>query len=384
MINKDRLMTHYLEMIKINSVSGNEQQLADYLSAKFSALGLTVHTRYYSKADGSDDSKSPSIYATLPGSAPGPSLLLIGHLDTVAPTKGWKTDPFEPNIDGDKVYGLGSMDMKGGIAAILETVQTLLESGESLRGDLTVAFVADEEVNSRGTYQLLQEGLKADMAIMAECRFKEMAVGFRGRYSIKVSVSGTAAHASHYPSVGENALIHAANLTLGIERLSTLVHPELGAGTWCVRHIEGGTPRTLSVPDHCTLFVDRYVVPGEDFESCKAQILDLAKELGLDGKVEVELYPRTTPYMEAFAVPADHLLVQTVLTKYRDIVGGDLPLAYDKSVCDSNFLVTLGGIPTVTFGPSGENMHGANEVGYLSQIQQATEIYLSVVREILG
>lgn len=378
MINYDRLISHYLEMIRINSVSGKEKELADYLTEKLAGLGLDVQKSYFGEA------QSPSLYTTIQGAASGPSLLLIGHLDTVAPARDWRTDPFEPVIDGNKVYGLGSMDMKGGIAAVLETVQALLENKTLLKGNLLVAFVADEELNSRGTYQLLQEGLKADMAIMAECRFQEMAVGFRGRYSLKVSVLGKAAHASKYPAVGDNAVRHAAKLAVGIENLPTLIHPELGAGTWCVRHIEGGTRQTLSVPDYCEIFVDRYVVPGEDSAMCKQQILDLAEEYGLSGKIAVDLYPRTTPYMEAFALPHDHVLVQTLQKSYRNIVGRKLPLAYDKSVCDSNFLVTVGGIPTVTFGPSGENMHGANEYGYLSQIKQAAQIYLSVVREILG
>jgi succinyl-diaminopimelate desuccinylase len=378
MFNKDRLLQNYLDMIKINSVTGSEQTLASYISKKLEDMGIRVEWSYY------NDEKSPCIYGRLKGQGEGPTLLLIGHMDTVEVTRGWNTNPFEPVVEGDKVYGLGACDMKGGLSAILETVNTIIDQNIILKGDILVAFVSDEEVLSRGTYKLLQEGLTADMAIMAECRFKEAAIGFRGRYGINVTVYGKSAHASKYPFVGENAVINASKLAIAIESLSTVIDPVLGEGTWCVRHIEGGIKNTLSVPDKCELFVDRYVVPGENFETCKAQIIEAAREIGLEGKVEVELMPRQSPFMEAFVVDRNNPLVVTLQDKYQEITGGELPLAYDKSVCDSNYLVTLGDIPTVTFGPSGENMHGANECGYISQIEASTQIYIKTAIEILG
>ena len=116
-----------------------------------------------------------------------------------------------------------------------------------------------------------------------------------------MTVHGQTAHASHYPEVGENALISGGRLAAAIEALPTLQHPHLKHGTWCVRYMEGGNPGTLVVPEKCYLFVDRYVVPGETDEICIAQIMEAAEQLG---------------------------------------------------------------IPVVTFGPSGGNMHGDNEYGY--------------------
>lgn len=86
---------------------------------------------------------------------------------------------------------------------------------------------------------------------------------------------------SHYPEVGENALISGGRLAAAIEALPTLQHPHLNHGTWCVRYMEGGNPGTLVVPEKCYLFVDRHVVPGETDEICIAQILGAAEELGL-------------------------------------------------------------------------------------------------------
>lgn len=376
MLNYERLIKTYLDLIRINSISGNERDLATFIADKLTKIGLGVQWHH-------KDNIGPSIYAELKGKNQGPTLLMIGHMDTVDIMNGWNTDPFNPTIDGDKVYGLGACDMKGGIAAILENIESIVEDNIELGGTIAVAFVSDEELLSRGTYQLLDSGLKADMAIMAECRFHEAAIGFRGRYSIDVTVSGKTGHASKYPYVGESAIINASKLAIEIEKLPTLVHPEMGEGTWCIRHIEGGIKSTLNVPDTCKIFVDRYTTPEETYEICKVQILEAAKKLGLDGKVKVELVPRELPYMEAFEISKDHPLVRTLQDKFKKVTNKDLTLGYDKSVCDSNLLVRLGNIPTITFGPSGENMHQANEYGYLSQVKASCQIYFETIKSML-
>ncbi|MGB9839064.1 M20/M25/M40 family metallo-hydrolase [Thermovenabulum sp.] len=162
-----------------------------------------------------------------------------------------------------------------------------------------------------------------------------------------------------------------------------MIHPRLGSGSWCIRHINGGIKTTLNVPDKCELFIDRFVVPGEDYEFCSRQIMELANELGIEKKVKVFLIPRETPYMEPFVIPEDHILVKIIREKYKEVVGKDLPIGYDKSVCDSNYLYRLGNIPTVTFGPGGENMHSPNECGYISQIIACTQIYLETINELM-
>lgn len=153
-----------------------------------------------------------------------------------------------------------------------------------------------------------------------------------------MTVHGQTAHASHYPEVGENALISGGRLAAAIEALPTLQHPHLKHGTWCVRYMEGGNPGTLVVPEKCYLFVDRYVVPGETDEICIAQIMEAAEQLGLSGKVDVRLKPRKSPYMQSFAVEEDHPLVKILQEEFHSVTGKDLPCAYDTSVCDSNIL----------------------------------------------
>ena len=256
---------------------------------------------------------------------------------------------------------------------------------DEINGKILACFVADEEGLSKGTYQLVAEDvIHADYAIMGECRYDNVAVGFRGRYSFEVTVHGQTAHASHYPEVGENALISGGCLAAAIEALPTLQHPHLKHGTWCVRYMEGGNPGTLVVPEKCYLFVDRYVVPGETDEICIAQIMEAAEQLGLSGKVDVRLKPRKSPYMQSFAVEEDHPLVKILQEEFHSVTGKDLPCAYDASVCDSNILAVSLGIPVVTFGPSGGNMHGDNEYGYAWQVKNCGEVYRRTVARLLS
>lgn len=377
----EKIIQRWYDMIRINSVNGREVDMADYVAGELRAMGLEPHYSYF--PEDREAKERPSVWTVLDSGRPGRTLMLIGHIDTVAVTDGWDTDPFTPTeIDG-KVYGRGAMDMKGGLAAILETLEYYTQHTGEISGRIMACFVSDEEGLSKGTYQLVEEGLGADYAIMAECRYDNVAIGFRGRYSFEVTVHGTAAHASHYPAVGENALISGGRLAAAIEALPTLTHPDLKHGTWCVRYMEGGNAGTLVVPDSCYIFVDRYVVPGENDETCIRQILDAAESLGLAGKVDVRLKPRSSPYMQSFALAEDHPLVEILQAKFREVTGGELPVAYDPSVCDSNILAVSLGIPTVTFGPSGGNMHADNEYGYAWQVRNCAEIYRRTAAELL-
>lgn len=378
----EKIFERWYDLININSISGHEVDAANYCVKVLESFGLTVHYSYFPE----DTAKErPSIWTVLDSGKPGKTMLLIGHIDTVGVNlANWKTDPFHAvEIDG-KVYGRGSMDMKGGVSAILSTVEYFSQHKDKFSGKILVCLVADEEGLSKGTYQLVAEDcVHADYAIMAECRYDNVAVGFRGRFSFEITVKGKAGHASRYPEVGENALVSAGRLAAAIEALPTLTHPKLKHGTWCVRYLCGGNQNALVVPDSCYMFVDRYVVPGEDEELCIRQMQEAADKIGLGNKVDIRLKPRNSPYMKSFAIEEDHELVTALRQSFTDITGENLPIDYDPSVCDSNIVAVSLGIPVVTFGPSGGNMHGDNEYGYPYQVKNCCEIYKETIRKLL-
>lgn len=278
--------------------------------------------------------KKPTIPTFIAGIAAGAVMAMLCQGVSLHDILTVMYSGFSADTGSDVV---NSMLNRGGFTSMLSTIGLLIAAGLS-----------------KGTYQLVAEDvIHAGYAIMGECRYDNVAVGFRGRYSFEVTVHGQTAHASHYPEVGENALISGGRLAAAIEALPTLQHPHLKHGTWCVRYMEGGNPGTLVVPEKCCLFVDRCVVPGETDEICIAQIMEAAEQLGLSGKVDVRLKPRKSPYMQSFAVEEDHPLVKILQEEFHSVTGKDLPCAYDASVCDSNILAVSLGIPVVTFDPSG-------------------------------
>ena len=214
----EKIIQRWYDMIRINSVNGHEVDLADYVAKELRAMGLEPRYSYF--PEDREAKVRPSVWTVLDSGKPGKTVMLIGHIDTVAVANGWNTDPFTPTEDGDKVHGLGAMDMKGGLAAILDTLEYYSQHKEAFNGRIEACFVSDEEGLSKGTYQLVEEGIGADYAIMAECRYDNVAIGFRGRFSFEVTVHGVAAHASYYPAVGENALITGGKLAAAIEALA--------------------------------------------------------------------------------------------------------------------------------------------------------------------
>ncbi|MDL2264105.1 M20/M25/M40 family metallo-hydrolase [Synergistaceae bacterium OttesenSCG-928-I11] len=380
-IDETRLKSVYHDLIRIESISGHERRVGEYIAQQIRGFGLEPRFVYFD-----DDRARPSIYTRFGDPSNGRSLLLIGHTDTVGINSPWDTDPFEPVEVGDRTYGRGAMDMKGGIAAILETVAFFCKNPHTLSGEIIAAFVADEEVLSQGSFALLREDIHPDMAIMAECRFDNVAAGFRGRYSIEVKVQGESAHSSHYPEKGENAIASAARLILALEGLEEgemLRHPKLGIGSWCAKYVEGGIRNALTVPDQCSIIFDRFFVKGETFATMEQQVRRVAAKLGIEKKIAVKKAERKLPYMEPFAIDEAHPIISVLREKYREITGKELDINYDPSVIDSNILVNEAGIPTATFGPSGGNMHGANEYGYFQQVAQCAHIYIETAKELL-
>lgn len=370
----------YHNLIRIDSTNGNEKKIIDYIAGALRYLDL--ESKYiYHKSD--IHKQRPSIYTRIKGNKPGKAFMLIGHVDTVEVGPGWRTDPFEPVVKGNKTYGLGSMDMKGGIASIIKTLEFFAKNRDLFSGEIIGAFVADEEYASKGTFSLIEEDLNIDMAIMAEGR-QDLAVGFRGRYSIDISVSGVAKHSQFYPNHGDSAIIKANKLGLTIEDIESREHPKLGKGTYMVKHINGGHKNTLTVPETCNLIIEKFFVVGEDFESIRDEIYMAADSLGFKNDIEVNLRTKETEYMEPFFVDEDHLLVSIMKNEYRNITGNEAEVTYDRSVCDSNIIAKYWGIPVITFGPSGEGLHGANEFGYHEEIETCRDIYINTIKRLMN
>src|ERR687892_1877553 len=148
-------------LIRIPSFKTEETPVAQFLADFFRARGYHVDLQEI------EPGRFQTI-AILKGTGGGASLMLNGHIDINALTMRWKRDPWTPTVEGDRLYGHGIQNMKGGLTSIIMAAEAVRRSGIPLRGDLVVACVAGGEQGGEGAHALMQSGLRTDMAVVAE------------------------------------------------------------------------------------------------------------------------------------------------------------------------------------------------------------------------
>jgi acetylornithine deacetylase/succinyl-diaminopimelate desuccinylase-like protein len=300
----------------------------------------------------------PSFLVHTRGRGGGRTLLLCGHLDTVG-VEGMSA-PFEPRLDGDRLRGRGSYDMKAGVAAAFVACREA--AARDLAGDVLVAAVADEEHASIGVQEALRslDG-EPDAAIVTEPTEMEIAIAHRGFAWLEIEVAGRAAHGSR-PHLGIDAIVKAGPVLTALggldERLGERRHPLLGRGSVHASLISGG--RDLATyPDRCTIGIERRTLPGEGAPEVERELEDL-----LEGFREAEPVLKAAGRTLLVREPLETSEGEPIVSVLRDAASGVLgsrpPLSGASFWADSAFIAAAG-IPTVLFGPSGEGAHALEE-----------------------
>jgi acetylornithine deacetylase len=307
-------------------------------------------------------------------------LLLDAHADTVG-ANGMTIPPCDPQVRDGRLYGRGSCDTKGGMAAMLLAIRAVLD--ESGRPPVTLHFTAtgDEEDGGLGAARLVETGFKADAAIIAEPTDLRIVYAHKGACRFRVALRGKAAHSS-VPELGVNAVEAAADLIQAIRgqfigRLMYRVHPDLGKAITCVTVIEGGE-RVNIVPDRCQIEVDCRCLPGErrhHLEQVMRGLLDelVATQPGLRYECEIfQWYP-------ALAGSRSDAFVTRMAAAARLLPGPD-PLVTAPYGTNAGFFSEVG-IPCVVFGPGSiAQAHTADEYVELDQVARAVPVYANMIR----
>jgi len=308
----------------------------------------------------------PNVVATARGSGGGRTLLLNGHVDTVG--VAGMVDPFSGLVEDDRLYGRGSYDMKGGVAACLVACERASRLG--LRGNVVVAAVADEEVASVGTVAVVASR-RADAAIVAEPTEERLAVAHRGFAGFHVRVAGRAAHGSR-PDLGIDAIARTGPILTRIAELDERLrcrerHALLGTGSVHASIISGGQEYS-SYPAFCELDGERRTVPGETDE-------DVARELeALVG--DIDALWELTVTREPFEIDGAEEIVGLVSRHAGEPERVGMPFWTDAALLHGS------GIPTVLFGPCGEGAHAEVEWVSLSSLERCAETYVAVASEL--
>ncbi len=287
------------------------------------------------------------------GDGKGPTLVLCAHLDTVA-TAGMTIPPFEPRVEGGRVYGRGSYDMKGSAAALMAAAVALGSQG--FPGKLLVALVADEEYASLGAQDFVKRHA-ADACILTEPSEGRLILAHKGFVWAEITAHGRAAHGSRWDlgvsAIGKMGRIIAALEQFDRQELRRRTHPLVGSASQHCALVQGGTGLS-TYSEKCTLQVERRSLPGESPEQVLEELNAVVRQAGEEAEVRLMLErPPLTCDRDSKIAGCVREAVQAVT--------GSLPEEAGVSYWMDAALFAAAGIPTVNYGPSGAGAHEAVE-----------------------
>ncbi|MFP3390290.1 M20 family metallopeptidase [Brevibacillus sp. SIMBA_040] len=296
------------------------------------------------------------------------TLVLNGHLDVVP----GHTENFIPQLEAGRLYGRGSYDMLGAVAAMMTLIADLVQQPPKCR--IILQLVPDEEKGGElGSAYLVEQGSVGDFVICGEPTNLDIAVQAKGVLQVKVEFSGISAHGSR-PWLGKNAIVAAMQkynqlATLDFMKESSRFFP---APSFNLAKIEGGAALN-QVPDRCSLYLDiRYLPtqnPGDILESIRQAVPDALVEMLRHGS------PVTTDACNPY--------VQTLHQSTAHIFGRETVLFGQDGSADTRFFAQYG-IPAVEFGPIGANHHGPDEYVEIESLVLYQKILRYFIKQLEG
>jgi acetylornithine deacetylase len=313
----------------------------------------------------------PNVAATI-GSGRGPTLVLCGHIDTVA-TSGMAIPPFDPRMEDGRVYGRGSYDMKCGVAALLAAGAALQEFG--VGGTVLLALVADEEYTSIGAEQFAARH-RADGCILAEPTEGDLVVAHKGFAWATLKTEGRAAHGSRW-DLGRSAIGRMGRIVAALEEfdrgtLRGRVHPLMGPASMHCAMIQGGAGLTTYAPE-CELKVERRMIAGETPEGVLEELHRVVKEAGEEAEVTLDFS------QPSLTCDPDAAVVQSVREAAAS-VGGTRPQETGVGYWTDAAIFASAGIPSVIYGPSGAGAHEAVEWADAASVVRCAEVFFNAAQ----
>lgn len=407
---KEEYLEFLKELIKADSTDiqhgfyGNEINAQKIVMKKLEAMGMEVDsfepddselTKAFEEANpGHDYNNRPDVVGVLKGTGGGKSLILNGHIDTMPfdHLEEWITHPLDPKVINGKLYGRGSCDMKGGLAAAISALDVLKSAGISLRGDVLVESVVDEEGGGNGTMACIIRGYHADGAIIPEPTELTVMPAHMGWLFYKMEVRGKALHSSmkwkgvnaiEKMMVIMNALRELERKWCMEKRSSMLPPPTINFGV-----IEGGMAGSV-VPDSCMLDFGLHYLPSDaDADGLGKNVeKDLFDAINFAVKGDpwlsenppvIKLYQQGSGY----ELPRENPLIQLIQSCHEDAVKAVAVTRGCEYGSDARLLTNYAHTPTVLYGPGSiEQAHGINEYVGLEQYYTCIEVLAHAIYE---
>ncbi|MER9481968.1 M20 family metallopeptidase [Mesorhizobium sp. M0494] len=365
------------ELVKIESINpslspkgSGEKKVADFLGGFCRERNLPYE--FQEVKDGRSN-----FLTWVPGQDADKRIVFVAHMDTV-PIDRWESDPFSGEQREGRIYGRGSCDTKGSLAAMLIALGTIGE--RQPKSTVVVAASIDEEFRKIGARAIGLSGVSYDAAVVGEPTDLELVVAHKGSVRWQVEVEGVPAHTSK-PHLGVNAITGMAKIVLALDELNQELalrtHPLVGSPTLTVSLIEGGIELT-TVPPVCRIWIDRRLIPGERPQQAIQEVENILESFR-QGEDNINVRSLLPALEDPAPDSAESSKIAAVAAEACADVAGTgkyigVPYGTDASQ------LSLAGIPCVVIGPGSiDQAHTNNEFVEIDQLVKAVEIYQKVM-----
>jgi acetylornithine deacetylase len=395
-------------LVRTESITGDEGDVQDLMASLLADAGAAVERLEPDPVEARQDPEWPGqemprdrlpIVLGRLGPAGGRRIVLVGHVDVVPPgdPATWDDDPCSGRIKGDRLYGRGACDMKGGVASILAAVKALFDTGlaDRLGGEILVASVPSEEDGGQGMLAAIRAGVTGDAAIITEPTGLDVVIAHAGAITFKLSVPGRAAHAS-VRREGVSALANLQTLLRALEadetaRNAAETEPLMTAHglpyATIIGTVHGGNwPSTV---------IDKVEVEGRYGVKLGQTWRDAERDLQrcIDDANESDPFLRQHPAtveltggkFSSSQVPADHPLPVALAGVVQDVLNRAPEFHGEPYGADMRLLIHHGDTPTVIFGPGDKRLaHSANEWISTTEVVDCARVLAAwLVRELV-
>ena len=401
------------ELVRAKSVTGREVLCADVCDAQLRRMGLKIdrwvpdedelrkHPAYNDVVK-FPPLESPLSYENRPivvgvckGDSNGRSIILNGHMDVVSPepVQEWKHDPWGAEVEGDKLYGRGALDMKSGLAASMMALRAILECGVRLKGDAIVECVIEEEVGvGNGTLASMIRGFTADACIVTEPTELRICRSMRGGLYFRITLQGKSFHGvekwkgASAIDLGVGMLAELKSMEATLSQLES--HP-LYDGPISIPitpdRIRAGTWKGMVPPD-CTIEGYFETLPGKSIEEWESTFRRRVQEFANKDPWLSKNPPKVefTEKYEAYEMPANDPFVQMMENSYFDVSGLKAPVIGMNAGCDAGVRAIYGHSSTVVFGPKGSNWHGVDEYASIESVITCEKVIAKTILDWCG
>jgi putative selenium metabolism hydrolase len=379
---KQELIEFTQSLIRIKSMSGQEEEIIKFIGQKMKALGY-------------DEVIIDSMGNILGRIGSGEkSILFDSHVDTVAVNdeEKWDVPPFSGNIVDGHLYGRGSVDMKSSVAASMYAGAIAKKLGfDSGKAIYVSCTVFEEDCDGENLKHLFKElNLKPNYVVICEPSNNKIALGHKGKAQISIKTQGVSAHGSA-PEKGVNAIYEMAEIIQRVEKTNAeLMKKPAPRGTLVMSRISSTSASLNAVPSECEVYLDRRTVPGETEDAIKKEMDQLIQnkkatwEVGtLHRKSWTGIDITYEPFHSAWKIDLSHELTQACIAAYRENFESE-PDGYDFWDFSTNAVTPVSmGIPTIGFGPGEYKLaHMRNENCKADQIMEACSFYARLIHKI--